>query len=387
MTFSYTVGDIPSYCQLGSHRCGATCAQMTIQFCCEKDSLPYVPSWYDGTTANQQYICNESGGVWSGWMKDYHDAHSIPYPYKHPDAVKGAIMDLKETAPGNFNVFHNTDPSAVMHDMVYWIKRMDYPAPTMKGGSHWVLVYGFETDIEPTPDNTVTLERISIIEPACSPCADPANGGIDIPDILGSTWWTNYWYQGVTLWAGHLYHGEYVAVVEPPATKGRVKIEKEYIGTKREIIPGTAAMKKASEYVRKRKLTQYEALRFMSDASPQTPLLVEWPDQKRFYYLVPFALKRGGPAKAVMILNPYNGNYQECGALCCPISFIPDDVAVKLMVEKMRIRKYKKISTSLKYIYSSVSCTHYNPFWEINVDGRLYYVDMNRGVHKTLVTY
>lgn len=387
MPFSYTVGGVPSYCQLGSHRCGATCAQMIIQFCCNKETPPVVPSWYDSTTANQQYICGESGGVWSGWMKTYHDTHGIPYPYKHPDAVKEVIMELKEGAPGNFNVFHNTDSSVVMHDMVYWIKRMDYPAATMKGGSHWVLVYGYETDIEPTPDNTVALEHISIIEPFCPPCSDPASGGIDIPDISGAAWASNYWNQGTYLWPGQPYHNEYVAVVEPPATKGRVRIKKEYIGRKKEIIPAESAMKRALEYVRKRKLTKYEALSFMANAFPQKPLLVEWPDQKKFYYLVPFAMERRGPAKAVMILNPYNGNYQECGALCCPISFIPKRVAVKLLLEKMRIRKYEKITTSLRYRYSNVTCSHYYPFWEINIDGRPYYLDMNQRVHKRLVIY
>ena len=385
--YTYTVENVPSYCQLGSHRCGAACAQMIIQFCCEKSAPPVVPSWYDGTTANQQYICNESGGVWSGWMKDYHDTHSIPSPYKHPDAVKEAIMELKEGAQGNFNVFHNTNASVVMHDMLYWIKEMDYPSATMKGGFHWVLIYEYETDIEPTTDNTVVLQRISIIDPLCSPCSDPANGGANIPDITADGWADNYWNQGVQFWSGKPYHGEFVAVVEPPITKGRVKIKKPYIGKKEEIISIESAMKKAMEYVRERKLTKYKILNFMDQSSPQRPFLVEWPARKKFYYLVPFSTEKGGPAKAVMILNAYNGNYQECGALCRPLSFVPYKEAVSLLLEKMGIKEYKRLTTSLKFVDSNLTHSHYYPFREINVDGKLYYVDQNKKVHEKILFY
>jgi hypothetical protein len=382
--FSYTVAGVPSYCQLGGNRCGAACAQMIIQFCCEKVSPAFVPSWYGSTIANQQYICHESGGVWSGRMKDYHDANGIGSPYKHPDAVKQVIMDHKETAPGNYVVFHNTDPAVVMHDMLYWIKKIDYPSATMKGGTHWVLVYGYETNVEPTTSNTVTLEHISIIEPACYPCSDPANGGLDIPDITGTAWYANYWHQGVQFWAGEAYHGEYVAVVEPPATKGRVKFEKEYIGKKEEIIPVESIMKKAMGYIKARELTEYRTLKFMAQATPQTPLLVEWQGRKKVYYLVPFTMEKGKPAKAVMIINAYNGNYQECGALCCPFAFVLEKEAINLLLEKTGIKKYEKLIASLKFVDSDITRSHYYPFWEINIDGKVFYVDQNREIHKEL---
>lgn len=384
--FSYTAANVPSYCQLGSHRCGAACAQMIIQFCCDKATPPIVPSWYDGTIANQEYICDESSGVWSGWMKDYHDAHSIPSPYKHPDAVKEAIMELKEGAPGHFTIFHNTDPAVVMHNMLYWIKKMDYPGATMKSGTHWVLVYGYETNIQPTPDNTVDLQRISIIDPFCSPCSDPASGGVEIPDITGTAWYANYWNQGVQFWAGAPYHGEYIAVAEPPVTTGKVRLKKEYVGKKEEIISFETAIKKAEGYIKERKLTEHKVLNFMAQASPQTPLLVEWPDLNKYYYLVPFAMESQGKVKAVMILNAYNGNYQECGALCDSISFVTSKEAVKLTLEKMGISEYKKLTTSLKYSYSNLSHSHYYPFWEINIDDKVYYIDLNRNVHPE-ITY
>ncbi|MCK4351776.1 hypothetical protein KAW65_00020 [candidate division WOR-3 bacterium] len=378
--FSYTVKDVPSYCQLGGNRCGAACTQMIIQFCCEKETPPVVPSWYGNLKFNQEYIL-KGNGAWSGWMKDYHQTHNIPSPYKHPDAVKEAIMELKEGAPGHFVVFHDVDNSKVMHDMLYWIKEIDYPSATMVYGRHWVLVYGFKTDVEPTIGNTVSLDSIFIIDPSCAPCQEPGDGG-NPRNISGEGWGAGYWNTGVNFdsWVGKPYHGEYVAVVEPPVTKGRVKIPKAYVGRKEEIIPVESALKKAIGYARK--LTGYRFLNFMTKALPQTPLLVEWPDNNRYYYLVPFATDKEGPAKAVMILNPYNGNYYECGALCHPISFVSSKEAVTLTLRKIGITEYEKLTTSLKYVYSNLTCSHYYPFWEINVDGKLYYVGQNREVHE-----
>ena len=338
---------------------------------------PVKPGWQNGAKSNQEYIHNT-------WMTNFQTTNGIPSPFKHPDAVNDAIMDLKEGAPGNFIVIHDVQANKgkVLNNMLYWIKKTDYPGVTMKSGYHWVLVYAFETDAEPTLNGTVNLQKISIIDPSCSGCTDPAIGGVNIPDISGEAWASNYWAQGVHLWAGKPYHGEYVAVVEPPATKGMVRMKKEYVGKKEEIIPVETAMKKAMEYVRERKLTEYKVLNFMAQESPQAPLLVEWPDHNKFYYLVPFGTERGGSTKAVMILNAYNGNYQECGALCKPYSFISKDEAVRLMLKKVRIKKYEKKTASLKYSYSNLTCSHYYPFWEINVDGKLYYLDQNRKVHK-----
>lgn len=353
---------------------------MVIDFCWnEKMTPPVKPGWQNGAKFNQEYIHNT-------WMTNFQTTNGIPSPFKHPDAVNDAIMDLKEGAPGNFIVIHDVpaNKGKVLNNMLYWIKKTDYPGVTMKSGYHWVLVYAFETDAEPTLNGTVNLQKISIIDPSCSGCTDPAIGGVHPPDIDAQGWEQSYWYSGVSIqsWSATPYFGEYVAVVEPPLTKGTVKIKKAYVGKKEEIISVKAAMEKAIGYIRERKLTQYRVLRSLAKASPQTALLVEWPDRERFYYVVPFVIERGGPAEVVMILNAYNGNYLECGALCKSHSFVLKDEAIRLMLKKMRIKKYEKLTASLKYSYSNLTCSHYYPFWEINVDGKLYYLDQNRRAHK-----
>jgi len=377
-----TVGTVASYCQKTSHWCGAACAQMIIEFCCKQKASPAVtPSWYGTLYANQTHIYN--------WMQTYHTDHGLSSPYKHPDAVKGAIMSLKESAPGHFVVFHSTDKNKVLHDMFYWMKTMGYPSATMRNGTHWVLVYAFKTNVEPTISNTVTLENISILDPSpfCS-------GGTVIDNRVGhekhidaSGWDANYWSSGMNFssWSGSPYHGEYVAVVEPPVTKGRVRIKKAYVGKKEEIIPIGLAMKKAREYVRKKELIKYESMKFMAEAQPQTAILVEWPDNKRYYYLVPFGAEKEGPAKAVMILNPYNGNYQECGSLIRPLSFLSKDKAVRLIMEKTGIKKYDSLTAFYKYAYSNLSYSHYYPFLEVKIDREIFYVNQDRKVQRELL--
>lgn len=385
--YSYTAAGVPSYCQLGGNRCGATCAQMIIQFCCDKASPAYTPSWYTGNlTDNQRYLLHQdpATSVWSGWLKDYHDAHGIGAPFKHPDAVNQAIMALKETAPGHFSVFHNTSSSALMHQVAYWMKTMDYPSATLKSGSHWVLIYGFRTDVEPTPSNTVTLETISIIEPSCGGCADPGLGGVDIPDMLAAAWYDDYWDVGAALWPGQPYHGEFVAVVEPPLTKGSVRFEKSYVGSKEEIITKEKALGSAVKHVKSRKLARHRSLSFMSKASPQDAILVEWPAKKKHYYLVPFASERQGPARSMMVLNAYTGDFRECGALCRPLDLLLEKEAVRVLLERAKIGTYDKLEARLMYAVTEWTPSHYYPFWEMVVDGKAFYVDQNREVHEEL---
>ena len=379
VTFIYTVQNVPSYCQLHSHWCGAACAQMIIQFCCNKMSPPVVPDWYGPLTFNQEYI--------HGWMEEYQNGHSIPSPYKHPDAIKEVIMGLKSVPLGNYVIFNNTDSGKVMHDMLYWMKKTDYPSATMKGGNHWILVYAFKTNIEPTKDNTVELESISIYDPACYPCTNLGNGANDVPDITAQGWDASYWNEGVKLWPSKPYDGEYIAVVEPPLTKGVVRIRKAYVGKKEEIITVDAAVKKAIGYIKKRKLTRYKNLSYLAKASPQTAFLVERPDRNSHYYLIPFEIEKGKPVKAVMILNAYNGNFFECGVLCRPCSFISKQEAVNLTLKKVGIEKYEKLTASMKYIYSDLTHSHYFPFWEINIDGKLFYLDLNKRVHRKFAAF
>jgi hypothetical protein len=377
------VGPVPPYCQKQGNWCGAASAQMIIHFCCAEKASPAVtPSWYAGRTLTekQNYI--------QGKLDIYHGDHSIGLPNKHPDAVKQIIMDEKEGAPGHFVVFHDVDSSKVMHDMCYWMKEAGYPSATIVKGCHCVVVYRFRTDPEPTLSNMVSLLDIGIIDPS-HPSFCPGGTVVEdashkIPSISEEGWASNYWYTAVTCWSGEKYNGEYVAVVEPPETTGMIRIKKPYVGKKEEIILVESAIEKARGYVQSRELTKFKVLNFLADAWPETALLVEWTDQDRYYYLVPFVTEKGGVARAIMILNAYNGNYHECGPLRKPISFVSKDEAVKLALLKMEIKRYKRVDAKLKYIYSDLSYSHYYPFWEVNVDGKLYYVGQDREVHKEL---
>ncbi|UCF06509.1 MAG: hypothetical protein JSV33_05635 [bacterium] len=373
--FNYEAENVPSYCQIASHRCGAACAQMLIQYSCDRQSPPVVPDWYGPLEFNQIYIY--------GWIEEYQTGRGIPEPYKYPEAVKEAILGLK-VAPAHFILVHGPDKAEVMHEMLYWMKKSDYPSATMKGGGHWVLPYKYETDTEPEPGNTVTLNSISVYDPACFPCSDPGSGALIVDDISSEGWDASYWNQGVSFWSGQPLHGEYVAIVEPPESRGMVKIKKAYIGSKQEILTVGEAVKRAGAYVRERKLAGRKVLSFLADAMPQTAFLVERPDRNMHYYLIPFVSGKAEPARAVMIINAYNGNFFECGYLCGPLRYIAKTDAVKVALEKAGIERYETAAATLKFVDSNISSSHYYPFWEVIVDSETFYVDMQMNLHREL---
>ncbi|MBN1270802.1 MAG: hypothetical protein JXB26_00895 [Candidatus Aminicenantes bacterium] len=367
------VGSLSAYCQKQSHWCGAAAAQMIIHFCCsQKPAVPVTPSWQTADlTSNQNTI--------HSWMQDYQvNTAYISSPYKHPDAVKGAIMSLKESAPGSFSVFHNNDGERVLHDMFYWMKRMGYPSATLQNGGHWIVVYRYTTDSEPESNNTVNLKNIGIINPGPPPSDHivveaPSH---KVPVISSEGWYGGYWAQGVSItsWMTAPYYGEYAAVVEPPNTRGKVRVEKMYTGKTSEILSKEEAVNWAAKHVKKYNLTKHKELSCLKKSQPLQALLAYHQEQKRFYYIVPFAPQGQERAGALLILNPYNGNYHECAALDRPFRFLSKNEAVNLTMAETGAKEFKTVDANLKYIYSDLSYSHFYPFWEVKVDGKAFYV-------------
>lgn len=354
--------DVKIYCQKTGAWCGAASTQMILNS---------YPDPAECVFKTQQEIMNKIC-----------DMQSAAEPCKDPAAVKDAIMELDSPASSaHWAVFSKDVKSELMYSIMYWMAKREYPAATIRSGNHWVVVIGFDANADPLLNSDVELQFITINDPLpfCNGGGnmdEELTGAIAAGHIRGvsaDTWYddTQYWGNAVSLpgWSG-----KYVAVIEPPKAKGRATAPKEYVGTEKEIISPERALQSASEWVKKLNLPKRKYFRFFKELSPLPAMLVHSPESRKHYYLVPFGLKKEGPAKGWLIINAYNGRFQEVGGYKTPFTCLSSQEAIKIALKKAKIEKYEKTKADLVFHYSLQSYGRHLPIWQVTIDETLLYV-------------
>ena len=106
---------------------------------------------------------------------------------------------------------------AVLHFMLYWMSVKNFPTPVLiNQGGHWVVVIGYDSDIQPEPGNSPTLQSITFLDP------EPHNIGT-YTTMTAAQWYSAPW-NGSVIYPG-TWLNKYVAIVEPPRVKGSVTVK------------------------------------------------------------------------------------------------------------------------------------------------------------------
>ncbi len=358
--------NVPLYGQQQCYWCGAASGQMTRNgYPNPADRLFYAQSdvW------NTIQVYNSTDAADSGWATD-------------PHGLTGALMNL--ASPPSVHWVEYADPSrdAVLHFMLYWMSMRNYPSPVLiNQGGHWVVVVGYESDIQPEPGNAPALQTITVHDP------EPHNIGTDT-SMNASQWYSGPWngpvrYDGTWL-------NKYVAIVEPPRIKGSVQIKVvERSGT--HLISPQEAVERAEHWIRELGLAEKRRYGILarSDVVALEPMVVhDIPrvDQKEerpiHYYVVPFGLRseseRGRQLTRVSVLvNAYTGNFEEVTAFGKPIHYLSHDEALAAAATAMGVdpAQLKDAKATLMFKPSKISHIRAFPFWEIAVKDRIFYID------------
>ncbi len=254
-----------------------------------------------------------------------------------------------------------------MHDMLYWMSIRNYPtAALINGGDHWVVITGFQTDINPQSSNAV-LQSIDINDPAPpdaaphdNPCtaAIEGNEGGTFRYVTGTSWFSNDW-QNPNKW-GTKWLNKYVAVVEPPAMKGRITARQEV--EKGEVISAEAALALAAKHIKERKLIENRKFSFLNKAKATRALLIN--RNYKGYYLVPLEYEdRRSPG--AIIMNAYTGEFQEIGAFANPLEYVTEEEAVNIAMCSIRKKPVKKPVAELEFRASEQMKSRYRPVWKV----------------------
>ena len=252
-----------------------------------------------------------------------------------PAGMRGAMKDLCPPS-GTWSVYHKTDPAELMFRVAYWMTKNHYPVAIVKDTvahntyaaheEHWVAIRGIITDADPTTTTSVTLENIWFNDPSPLNLGDPAV----IRFVTGTEWYAEF--QPVTK-VGSAYHGEYVGVIEPPVISGLAKAKAKILYGK--LIGAPEAKKYAIRWVKEKQLTNIVSYKLLANAQPLEPMLVN--ENYNGYYLVPFSAD-GKTAQIAVIVNAYNGDFEEVGAFA-PTTYISQDEAVVSARQQVKLSK------------------------------------------------
>lgn len=284
-----------------------------------------------------------------------------------PVGLRGALAELCPPPGGHWSVVARPDAASLTHSEAFWMTRNHYPVAALLSTSahtsfaphqeHWVTIKGMVTDLDPTTNPTVTLKYVFFTDPAV-PLGDPPLDRF----VTGAVWFGGL--QAVTK-APSAYTGKFVAVIEPPAQVGKVRVGRLLLVGR--VIARSAAQRAAAQAVRELKLAEVPSLRGLANAQPLEPLLV---DAKRGgYYIVPFGVA-GRPSSVAVLVNAYDGSFLEAGRMA-PRAFMAEREALERLNKAF---KFEKALGPGEYEASLVTTpdarTRYLPEWRFAARGR-----------------
>jgi hypothetical protein len=370
-------GNVPVYGQQFCIWCGAACAQMIMNGYpnpADRVFHPQVDCW------NTIQVHNSTAPADAAWATD-------------PEGLEGCLMDLNPPPPpGSWHVFMNSDRDALMFWILYYMNKYEYPVTTLiNRGGHWVVIVRYVSDVEPVAGSTPNLQTITKYDP------EPHNVG-SVSTMSAAVWYATDWI-GPVQYAGS-WHNNYVAVIEPPETEGRVKVARvTRIGA--EIITPERAVEYARTWIRKLQLGEkppYTLLRKKGIINLQ-PIVVREEirpgleeENVPHYYIVPFGFERETEYGAVpnaricIIVNAFTGDYEETTVFGKPVRYLTEKEAINTIAKAMGLKKeeIQEIKATMMYQPSDITHIRTYPFWKITIRERVLYVDQLGKVYRTI---
>jgi len=359
-------GNVPLYGQEQCVWCGAASGQMARNgYPNPADRLFYaqVNVW------NTIQVNNSTAPADSGWATD-------------PHGLTGCLQSLSNPPGVHWVEFAYASRDQLLFEILYWMNQREFPAPVLVNqGGHWIDIVGYVTDVEPVGGSSPTLQMISVHDP------EPHNVGTATTQSAAQ-WYAGYW-NGSIIYSG-TWLNQYVAVIEPPTEKGKVRVQRvTRTGTK--LLTPAQAIEAAKKWIAELKLGEQSRYSILSrrDVQPREPMVVEdRPPRSRarnvpHYYIVPFGFKketheRGtGLARVCVLVNAYTGAFEEVTAFGSPVRYLPGEEALRIVAAALQTTndQLRKAETTLMFQPSDITHVRTYPFWRVKIDRRTVYID------------
>lgn len=358
--------NVPLYGQQMCYWCGAASGQMVRN----GYPKPADRSFYQQIDVwNTIQVYNSTNPSDSGWATD-------------PHGLTGCLQNLANPPGVDWVEYDETSRDAVLFFMLYWMNQRQYPSPTLVNqGGHWVVVVGYETDVEPRGGTTPTLQQLTFHDP------EPHNIGT-ITTMSAAQWYGGPW-NGAVVYTG-TWQNEYVAVVEPPIVKGAVKV-KQVKRTGKTLLSVSQAVEHARRWIEELRLAENPRYGLLArrDVDNLEPMLVrEEPvsgsrsKNVPHYFVVPFSVRGESEkgdrlARLCILVNAYTGQFEEVTAFGMPVRYMSREAALAAVASAMHVDREKlgRAEATLMFRPSKISHIRSFPFWQIKVGRKIIFVD------------
>ena len=357
--------NVPLYGQQQCIWCGAASGQMTRNgYPNAADRLFYVQSdvW------NMIQVRNSTNPADSGWATD-------------PIGLTATLQAMNNPAGVHWVTFANSSRDTVLFDILFWMNVRQYPSPVLiNQGGHWNVIVGWVTDVEPVSGSSPNLQSITVNDP------EPHNVGT-VSTFTGAQWFNGPW-NGAVIYSG-TWLNQYVAVVEPPIQKGKIRVERVR-RTGARLLTSQQALRSARRIVSELKAEEHarHAI-FVHRAEPLEPLLVreDAPGGRRarvpHYFIVPFGLpdehtERGSPqVRGAVLVNAYTGALEEITTFGAPVRYMTRGEALDIVASALGLTRERLRQAEATLMFAPGDITHIRayPFWRIRIGRRSLFVD------------
>lgn len=371
-------GNVPLYGQEMCYWCGAESAQMS------RNGYPNPPDRLYYTQLdlwNSIQMNNSTAPADSGWATD-------------PHGLQGCLQSAANPAGVDWAEFANASRDALLFATLYWMNNREFPAPTLVNqGGHWVVIVGWTTDVEPIAGSSPVLQSIHYHDP------EPHDVGTDTM-MTAAQWFGGPW-NGAVMYPGS-WLGKYVAIVEPPLTKGtaRVKAAKR-TGTR--LLKPEQAVAAARKWIDEHRLGEMPKYSLLArrDVEALTPLLVREEPPIRplgerggsrarsrgakvpHYYIVPFGIVAeradagSALARVCVLVNAYTGALEDVSAFGRSVKHLTEAEALGVVAAALKVapKRLRDVEATLMFQPGDITHVRTYPFWRVRVGDRTVYVD------------
>jgi hypothetical protein len=302
----------------------------------------------------------------------------------------------------------NKDKESLMGDILYWMNILKFPTPALVyEGAHWVAITGFMTDIEPVEGSVPTFQYIRINDPF------PTGKGA-VNTMTATVWFETYWHSPVNV--PGTWDKQYVGLIEPPVAEGALQTKEMVFRPRSGNMAHVISSKQALDYAQYW-LEQLGPITSSNSSSTGTamvayeptlvkedikPLVEKSLDEQVSYYLVPYTqgdtMNQGG-VNMCLIVNAFTGDFEELTSFGSPVNYLDERGAIKaasralgtnLGAAEGKDAKMEKVIESAKasVIFTPCDFTYLRayPFWKVETEAGIVYVEMNGNTHFELPT-
>lgn len=348
--------EIPLYGQNLRNYCGPACSQIMMM----------------GYPEPEHPACHRQKDIWKKIQKYKTDCGF----YSDPDGILGAITELNPLQkPLTYSIVSDTDREVVLAAILNSMAEYNYPAVTLiNGGKHWVVITGFTTDIDPRTGST-RLESIEVNDPLPrdwwphdNPCT-PEDEGFEWGKeyrVTGNSWFTRQWKKANRFGSEKTWKNKYIAITVTPHQSGRVTAKEEV--SSGNIITRQEAKNSAIAAAAQIRSESSRGFPFLDRSIPDDPLLIN--KERQAYYIVPYRAKNStlyGVHAGAVLVNAYNGSFQEVVTFQAPVEYVSKQQAVKIGLSSIRKSSTQSPIAELIYPDSLEARSRHLPVWKVSM--------------------